>query len=116
MNVMKKIFLLLCLSSILWISCYDDKGNYDYHEINKIEGVTDGLDSVIYIRQFDTLRCTPTFAGTFYSDPEAYSYEWEIEKKVVSTELSLVYPVTLSYGDKNCRLIITDAEQSRHKP
>lgn len=111
MNVMKKIFLLLCLSSILWISCYDDKGNYDYHEINKIEGVTDGLDSVIYIRQFDTLRCTPTFAGTFYSDPEAYSYAWEIEKKVVSTELSLVYPVTLSYGDKNCRLIITDKEQ-----
>ena len=111
MNVMKKIFLLLCLSSILWISCYDDKGNYDYHEINEIEGVTDGLDSVIYIRQFDTLRCTPTFAGTFYSDPEAYSYEWEIEKKVVSTELSLVYPVTLSYGDKNCRLIITDKEQ-----
>lgn len=111
MNVMKKIFLLLCLSSILWISCYDDKGNYDYHEINRIEGVTDGLDSIIYIRQFDTLRCTPAFAGTFYSNPEAYSYEWEIEQKIVSTELSLVYPVILSYGDKNCRLIITDKEQ-----
>jgi len=111
MFIMKKIFYIICLLSVLLASCYDDEGNYDYHEINKIEGVTGGVDSVIYIRQFDTLRCTPEFTGTQYSNPEAYSYEWEIETKIVSTDYHLVYPVVQSFGDKNCRLIITDKEQ-----
>ena len=69
------------------------------------------MDSVISIRQFDTLRCTPEFKGTQYSKPEAYSYKWEIETKIVSTDFHLVYPVVQSFGDKNCRLIITDKEQ-----
>jgi len=111
MFIMKKLFYIICLLPVLLASCYDDEGNYDYHEINKIEGVTGGVDSVIYIRQFDTLRCTPEFTGTQYSNPEAYSYEWEIETKIVSTDFHLVYPVIQSSGDKNCRLIITDKEQ-----
>lgn len=107
---MKNIFTF-CLLAVFLTGCYDDEGNYSYHEINKIEGITGGVDSVIYIRQFDTLKCTPQFTGSQYSNPEAYTYAWEIEQKIVSRDLNLVYPVVLPYGDKNCRFIITDKKQ-----
>lgn len=106
---MKKIFFIVCIF-ILFASCYDDLGNYDYHDINRIEKVT-GIDSIIRIRQFDTLRLSPELAATQYNDPERFNYDWEIEQKIVSTEQHLVFPVVLSYGDKNCRLIVTDKEQ-----
>ena len=35
---MRTIYLfLLLLSPVLYWSCYDDKGNYDYHELNQTE-------------------------------------------------------------------------------
>lgn len=66
------------------MSCYDDLGNYDYHDINSIEKVT-GIDSIIRIRQFDTLRLSPKLAATQYNDPEKFNYDWEIEQKIVSS-------------------------------
>ena len=38
---MKQLFKFLCVTSSLWLaSCYEDKSNYDYHEINDIEIVS----------------------------------------------------------------------------
>lgn len=91
-------------------SCYDDLGNYDYKDINRIEELA-GVDSVIRITQFDTLRLSPDFQATQYSGPEQFDFEWEIATKVVSTDRNLEYRVSLPYGDKNCRLIITDKAQ-----
>ncbi len=107
---MKNISMLLCFFLVFLSSCYEDLGNYDYHEINRIERVQ-GLDSVIRIVQFDTLRIRPIFEANGYSDPEQFSYEWEISAKIVSTEMNLEMWVNLPYGDKNCRFIITDKVQ-----
>lgn len=106
---MKKIFFIVYIF-MLFVSCYDDLGNYDYHDINRIEKVT-GIDSIIRIRQFDTLRLSPELTATQYNDPEKFNYNWEIEQQIVSSEQHLVFPVVLSYGDKNCRLIVKDKEQ-----
>ncbi len=106
---MKKIFFIIYIF-MLFVSCYDDLGNYDYHDINRIEKVT-GIDSIIRIRQFDTLRLSPELTATQYNDPEKFNYNWEIEQQIVSSEQHLVFPVVLSYGDKNCRLIVKDKEQ-----
>lgn len=107
---MKNIIIFLCFLPVILASCYKDLGNYDYKEINRIEGLQ-GVDSVIRVTQFDTLRVRPVFEATQYSDSEQFSYEWEVATKIVSTDLNLEWWVNLSYGDKNCRFIITDKIQ-----
>ena len=39
------LFLLALLSVLCW-SCYDDQGNYDYHELNRT--AVSGIDPVVY--------------------------------------------------------------------
>ena len=107
---MKNILALVAFLSIFLASCYEDLGNYDYKEINRVNKL-EGIDSVVRITQFDTLRITPRFEASQYSDPEQFTYEWEISSKIVSTERNLVFSVNLTYGDKNCRFIITDKSQ-----
>lgn len=107
---MKSILVIAVFLSVLAVSCYEDLGNYDYQDINRVNKI-EGVDSVIPITQFDTLRIFPRFQASQYSDPGQFSYEWEIATKIVGTELNLVYPVNMPYGDKNCRFIITDKKQ-----
>lgn len=107
---MKNILAILGFLAIFLASCYEDLGNYDYKEINRIDRL-EGVDSVVRVVQFDTLRLFPKFSATQYSESERFSYEWEIASKVVSTDQNLVFRANLSYGDKNCNFIITDREQ-----
>ena len=41
---MRTILFFVCLTGLLF-ACYDDKGNYDYHDINQI--TISGVDSLI---------------------------------------------------------------------
>lgn len=111
---MKKILLLIGCLPLLFMGCFEDTGNYSYVDINEITEIS-GIDSVCRINQFDTLRLNPGFVGSQYSDASRFDYEWEIDRKVVSTDLNLVFPVRIGYGEKFCRLIIIDKElQSRY--
>ena len=51
---MRNLYLfLLILLPLLCVSCYDDKGNYDYHALNQVEVA--GIDSMytaIFMEQF----------------------------------------------------------------
>lgn len=107
---MKNIFGIVCFLSVFFAACYEDLGNYDYKEINRVESIQ-GLDSVIRVTQFDTLRIHPVLEATQYSDADLYTYEWEISSRIVSTDMNLELWANLPYGDKNCRFIITDKEQ-----
>ena len=107
---MKNIIAIVVTLSFFVGSCYDDLGNYNYKEINRVDKIT-GVDSVIRITQFDTLKIFPEFEATQYSDPDRFSYEWEIATKIAGTDMNLIFPVNMPYGDKNCRFIITDNEQ-----
>jgi hypothetical protein len=55
-------------------SCYDDKGNYDYMEIN---GLTfSGLEKSYAIRAGEVISIKPVLEATHSGDEDDYSYEW----------------------------------------
>ena len=57
---MKNILLLLTVFIAITISaCFDDKGNYDYHEINELQITGLPTELQVKYRNADTLRATP---------------------------------------------------------
>ena len=102
-----RIFLLLLL---FWgeMSCYDDLGNYTYHDINEL--TIDSVASFYTVDQFDTLEIHPVFTGTQYADTDRFSYIWEIDGDTVSSQAYLRYKVLDSPGEKYCRFIVIDKE------
>ncbi len=101
-------YLLFAILAWGLVSCYEDKGNYTYHDINEVS--VDSLNSFYTIDQFDTLKIDPVIAGTQYSDTARFNYAWEIDGKVVSSSALLRYKVMNSPGEKYCRLIIEDKD------
>ncbi len=78
---LKHILSLLPLLSLL-ISCYEDKGNYDYHELEQvaIDTTNVGMLSQYAIMRFDTLKLNPKvyFEGHEATDKDPLKYVWTI--------------------------------------
>ena len=104
-----KISLILALVSIFLAGCYDDKGNYEYHDINRMTLKHSFFDSTLQMSSYaDTLRIEPEVSGTMIDAPENYEYEWNIirsfledanaQAQFLGNEKSLVYPIALPAG------------------
>lgn len=105
MKIIKNI-LFLC-SMVIFASCYEDKGNYDYHDINEVS--ISGIPSTVEVDRLDTLKLAPALEGTLYGNDESqYEYQWELNKKVISTDRNLDYEVTNSTGSYTLRLSVVD--------
>ena len=117
---MKYRYLLFLVLTCLFISCYDDKGNYDYVDINEVEisGIAQDkfYEKIAFV---DTLKLYPEIKGSLYgSDADKYTYEWKIIPAsanktgdeedsldyVVCREKNLVDPIELAAGDYRCRI------------
>ena len=60
-----KYYLFALLTGILFLTgCYDDKGNYDYKEINDIVIDTVGFKMTYTVLQYENLQIDPTVAFT----------------------------------------------------
>ena len=95
---MKTIYFLFAIVlSGLWISCYDDKGNYDYSILNQAE-VT-GIDSIYRCDLLSHLVITPKLNSQDKS--RTYDYMWLCYKNTkdgidtLSCEKDLDYELTL---------------------
>ncbi len=101
---MRRIIYILL---VFWLfsNCAKDNGNYDYKQVNLIS--IDSVKSAYVVDSYDTLKIEPclTFA---LSEEENLSYEWTINKKVVSTSLNLKVPVEEKIGTYRGQLCITD--------
>lgn len=96
---MKKVLYILL--GILFIACYDDKGSYNYHDINEttIEGIDGSYNVTMGVT---TLKIDPKISMTM-ADPEdttRFRYEWRANVAYNSTILlgttrTLDYPVKL---------------------
>ena len=125
---MKYRYVLFLVLTCLFISCYDDKGNYDYVDINEVEisGIAQDkfYEKIAFV---DTLKLYPEIKGSLYgSDADKYTYEWKIIPAsanktgdeedsldyVVCREKNLVYPIELAAGDYRCSFIVSDKESS----
>ena len=80
--------ILIALALPLWglggYSCYEDKGNYDYHELETVAIDTTGvgIQSEYAIMRFDTLRLEPKvfYEGQLVTDASQapLDYQWTI--------------------------------------
>lgn len=103
-----KNYLWILLLGLAFSACYEDKGNYDYHEINEL--TVNQIDSIYSRDQFDTLYIQPELKGTQYDEEERFHYEWWVNNEVVSRDKNLVYPILAPLGRNTCKLIVTDKE------
>ena len=71
---MRRYFIIIAIVGLFW-SCYADKGNYDYEEINEISiiGMPDTL--VTKFKNVDTLKVTPLLESTLEKGHD-YEYTW----------------------------------------
>lgn len=120
---MKYTYLWIIALLFLCISCYDDKGNYNYHDINDIEitGLETGSEynKIAFV---DTLKILPEIHSNWYKDDiDNYKFEWKVIPSmankdnvgdtvnyVVSREKNLILPVTLDADDYNCFFVVRD--------
>lgn len=104
---MKKIVFLLYAMIFAW-ACYDDKGNYDYREINQV--TIQGIDTLIRCDQMDLLVIPVELEGTQYADTNRFTYLWEVNREVVATTKDLRIYANFPLGEHVARFVVTDKE------
>lgn len=75
---MKRIFILGIiglLGAVLLVSCYRDKGDYDYRDLNEI---SIELPDVVYVQQGEVLEVVPTLNFSAGKEEENLSFEWVV--------------------------------------
>ena len=115
------LFLITLFITVVLSACFDDKGNYDYHEINElhITGLPEELQ--VKYRNVDTLRATPVIEATADdgSMPDRYSFKWEAVSELkagetqttsylIGEEENLSYFVELPDGEYNVNCLVKD--------
>ncbi len=114
------------MSSILFLTaCYEDKGDYDYHELDQvaIDTAATGMQSEYAIMRYDTLHLEPNvyFNGQLVDDSGNFplDYEWTIfsattgvgssqVSDVIGTERVLDAVITRTGGNYYVQLIVTN--------
>ncbi|MCA5006235.1 PKD-like family lipoprotein [Sphingobacterium bovistauri] len=99
-NIKYTFFFLLSILTLS--SCFKDKGNYDYSEINEIAIDSLGGPYNLFYK-VDTLKIKPQLTFTMDdNDASRYAYEWRIgqadqgnKRPLVSTERNLELPIDL---------------------
>ena len=84
-----KDIYILCLLGVLFFSCYEDKGNYNYEDVNQLK--IQFTDEVINCIMGDTLEIVPIYKFTTDSSHANLTYEWSFLDSVISTERNLNY-------------------------
>src|ERR1051325_8853213 len=92
--IMKRIqntllFFFCTAVVVISYSCYKDKGNYEYSDVNKIS-VTDpqANPAIISIKQGDTLKLNPTISQSLESNESNLSYQWSVYANDPQTTLA----------------------------
>jgi len=107
MKIIKITFLLSCL--FLFFGCSEDKGNYDYIDLNDVE--ISGLKSVYYPYVLDTLRLEPELTYSLNNEANV-SYEWKLgQDQVIGTEKNLEFVIPSDIeGNASVLFTVTDNE------
>ena len=91
---MKYIYNFCMLILVLFVTgCYDDRGNYDYKEINEFSIVNfNGSTSDYYTCTLeDEVKLVPEFEFKRFEETDL-SYEWFSDDSLISTAKELVFP------------------------
>lgn len=118
---MRKIHILFL--SVVWtllsVSCYEDKGNYDYRDINEVK-IAKMADRTQYAN-IDVMTIDPEISYTLNPNG-SYKYEWSARSLgspkngetnpdiIIGQEKKLVYPVALPVGLYAVTLKVVDSD------
>lgn len=105
-----KNIILYTLSLLVVFSCYKDLGTSEKDYIDTNELSIAGIEALYSIDVDDSLKISPTLTGTQYSDTSKFTYEWEIDNKIVSTKLNMAIVIDFLPGNKISRFIVKDKE------
>ena len=115
----------LSLFTLILASCYADKGNYDYHEVDRvsIDTTGTGIRASYTLTRFDVLDIEPNvfFNGEKVTDESAapLTYQWTLFSAVsgaggsnqidtLSNERHLVAPINRTGGNYLAQLTVTN--------
>jgi hypothetical protein len=113
---MKRYIVFLWALALTTLSCSEDKGSYDYKEINEV--YISGLASEYRtVHKVGALKITPELTFTQDDDPNRYEYVWEVGSPLYTTSAptatigqsrDLDYFPELAPGDYALFLKVTD--------
>ena len=78
---MRQTVNIICCAAMLWslAACYEDKGNYDYTELNEISVVSPTAGTYFAIDRYDILHIEPQLAFTQGTmDDSQLDFLWEM--------------------------------------
>lgn len=117
--------VIAAIMAILTVSCAEDKGNYDYHDINEvtIEGIKEG-ETMTKVSFIDRLVIDPQIKSSAGRNNEGdYEYTWkmlpagvdfdkidDLSVTVISKERKIDQLVTWEPGDYSMFFIVKDKE------
>ena len=96
-----KLIKLLFISASLAVTlsgCFEDKGNYDYKDLTRIDMAPSGSTYTVPIR--GTLKITPDYTFSKEDSNKDLSYLWTLDGEVISTDPVLEW-VADRYTEKN---------------
>lgn len=106
--------ILVFVSALLIVSCYEDKGNYNYKESNKI--TIKKLESVYYLDVTDVsddgLELVPELEFEL-KELDNLTYRWSVEGEVMSNDLKFKISKKEIKKDSDCRFEVID-QQGNH--
>ena len=106
MNAFKLyIFLFIC---VLFSSCYEDKGDYDYHSINEV--TLFDINEKYEIERWDTLIISAKLESSL-SESNNYLYSWYLNNKKIGDSPDLEYVISDKVGVYQARFEVTDPVQ-----
>lgn len=104
---------LLLLLLVFCSSCYKDKGNYQYQELDEI---AIGLAESYHAELGDSLLIQPQLHAsiTQHPDPANYTFQWGVfvngEEEVLSDEQNLAAEITVAPGSYTLRFLVEDKQ------
>lgn len=124
-KIRMRFFTLFAVASLFLASCYEDKGNYDYHALDKvtIDTVGSGVQPEYAIMRFDTLELNPdvVFNGQRASEGAnvPLDYQWTIYSAVsgsganavidtIGNERTLKAVINRTGGNYYVQLVVTN--------
>ena len=108
MNTKYILFYLLSLV-IGMTACLDDKGNYDYVPLRNVNIKLDNYAVNCFVR--DTVEVHPKI-DFLTDDSTDYSFEWQVDYEVVSTDSVLRFVPTVA-KNYECRFAVKDMRTAK---
>lgn len=89
--------LIGMLGVLLLASCYRDKGNYSYRDLNEI---SIDLPDVVSVQQGMVLEVSPKFSFALEEDEENLSYEWVVSIPTSSDSVNVVLSTERNFAEQ----------------